>query len=103
VIKINFLSISKDWVQLLGENKLKSIRYINIHFYRPGETHTVHRHEDREEIFIGFQGKGKVITGKKEIDVTRGDILLFGVNEEHGFIADEEEPFAYLCIGLNIP
>ncbi len=102
MFKQNFLKISEDLVQILKKGRYNHISFINIHRYRPGEKHEVHSHTDREEIFIIYEGKGKVVTDQGIIDVAKGDILVFGTNEKHGFIADSEDPLAYICIGVSI-
>jgi len=89
--------------QVIARGEFSGIMFANVHYYRPGEDHGVHSHIDHEEIFICFQGKGTAVTDKGEIEVARGDVLVFKPGETHGFIADEVDPLAYLCIGVRVP
>ncbi len=87
--------------RVVNENEFSSILFINVHYYRPGESHTIHTHEDREEIFICFQGRGTAITDEGEIKISRGDVLIFKPGESHGFESDEVDPLAYICIAIK--
>lgn len=88
--------------QIVGKGEYKGILFINVHYYRSGEFHEVHQHADREEIFICFKGKGKIICNGVEEDFYEGEIAIFEPTEKHGFKADSENPFAYICIGVKI-
>ena len=89
----------------MNENEFSSILFINVsltfHYYRPGESRVIHSHEDREEIFICFQGRGTAITDEGEIKISRGDVLIFRPGESHGFESDEVDPLAYICIAIK--
>lgn len=86
------------WVK---EN-IGGILFINVHYYRPNEFHKVHHHTDREEIFVCFKGKGKIIGNGVEEDFQEGEIAIFKPVEKHGFKADDKDPLAYICIGVKI-
>ena len=86
---------------VVNENEFSSILFVNVHYCRPGESRTIHSHEDREEIFICFQGRGTVITDEGEIKISRGDVLIFKPGESHGFESDEVDPLAYICIAIK--
>jgi len=87
--------------RVVNENEFSSILFVNVHYCRPGESRTIHNHEDREEIFICFQGRGTVITDEGEIKISRGDVLIFKPGESHGFESDEVDPLAYICIAIK--
>lgn len=86
---------------VIVQGEFSGILFANVHYYRPGEDHGIHSHSDHEEVFICFQGKGKVITDKGSVSVSRGDVLVFKTGESHGFESDEVDPLAYLCIGVK--
>jgi len=88
--------------QIVKKDEFSGIIFANIHYYRPGETHKVHSHDDHEEIFICFQGKGTVITNGEKKEIARGDVLILKLGESHGFKSDEVDALAYLCIGIKI-
>lgn len=102
VKKIRFYDVDKALVRVVRPKDFQRILFVNVHFYRPGEFHEVHSHEDREEIFVCFQGRGELVMGDKVQPVERGDILLFKANDLHGFKADEVDPLAYVCIGISL-
>jgi len=91
----------KPLEQVIRKGEFSGILFANVHYYMPGESHSVHSHEDHEEIFICFQGRGTAITDEGEIDISRGDILVFKPGESHGFEADSVDPLAYICIGVK--
>lgn len=88
--------------QVIKRGEFSGIIFANIHFYKPGETHVVHSHDDHEEIFICFQGRGKVVMNGEEKEFARGDVLVFKPGESHGFKSDNVDALAYLCIGVNL-
>ncbi|KYH42441.1 MAG: cupin [Candidatus Bathyarchaeota archaeon B63] len=91
----------KPLERLIRGGEFSGILFVNVHYYLPGESHSIHSHGDREEIFICFQGRGRAITDEGEIDITRGDVLVFKPGESHGFESDEVDPIAYICIGIK--
>jgi len=93
----------KPLEQVVSKGEFSGIIFVNIHYYMPGESHSIHSHSDHEEIFICFQGKGTAITDEGEIDISRGDVLIFKPGESHGFESDKIDPMAYICIGIRVP
>jgi len=91
----------KPLEQVVHEGEFSGIIFVNVHYYMPGESHSVHSHGDREEIIICFQGRGTAITDEGEIDISRGDVLVFKPGESHGFESDGIDPLAYICIGIK--
>jgi len=102
MFKHNFLSVKEDLLQILKRGEYKGILFINVHKYRPGETHEIHKHSDREEIFIVFDGEGMVLTDEGTAKISKGDVLVFARNESHGFVSSVENPLKYICIGVSI-
>jgi len=49
--------------RLVGPGEFKTIMYVNYHRYAPGETHEIHSHDDREEVFICIGGRGRLVGG----------------------------------------
>ena len=88
--------------QVIKRGEFSGIIFANIHYYRPGETHEVHSHNDHEEIFVCFQGRGKVIMNEEEREISRGDMLVFKPGESHGFKSGDADALTYLCIGVKI-
>jgi len=91
----------KPLEQVIRKGEFLSILFANVHYYMPGEGYSVHSHDDREEIFICFQGRGSAITDEGEISISRGDVLAFKPREIHGFESDRVDPLAYICIGVK--
>lgn len=91
----------KPLEQVIRSGEFSGILFANVHYYLPGESHSIHSHDDREEMFVCFQGRGRAITDEGEIDITRGDVLVFKPRESHGFESDEVDPLAYICIGIK--
>lgn len=85
-----------------AEGESSGIVFANVHCYSPRETHEVNEHANHEEIFVSFQGSGRLITGNEEREVFGGGMLVFKPEESHGFKSNEIDPFAYLCIGIKI-
>ena len=88
--------------RLVGPGEFKSVMYVNYHRYAPGERHEVHSHDDREEVFVCIDGRGRLI-GDTQRDIRRGDVVIVSPAENHGFISDTEDPLEYLCIGCLCP
>jgi len=66
----------KPLEQVVSKGEFSGIIFVNIHYYMPGESHSIHSHSDHEEIFICFQGKGTAITDEGEIDISRVETCL---------------------------
>jgi len=88
--------------QVIKRGEFSGILFANIHYYRLGETHEVHSHSDREEIFVCFQGRGTVITDEEDREISKGDVLIFKPGQSHGFKSNDIDALAYLCIGVKI-
>jgi len=88
--------------QVVKRGEFSGIIFANIHYYKHGETHEVHSHEDHEEVFICFQGRGRVVMDDEEREISRGDVLVFKPKESHGFKSNEVDALAYLCIGVKV-
>lgn len=55
-----------------AEGESSGIVFANVHCYSPRETHGVNEHANHEEIFVSFQGSGRLITGNEEREVFGG-------------------------------
>ena len=88
--------------RLVGPGEFKTIMYVNYHRYAPGETHEIHSHDDREEVFICIAGRGRLV-GDFQRDIRKGDVIVVSPQEAHGFISDAEDPLEYLCVGCLCP
>jgi len=88
--------------QVIKRGEFSGIIFANIHYYRHAEVHEVHSHNDHEEIFVCFQGRGKIVTDKEEKEISRGDVLVFKPGESHGFKSGDVDALACLCIGVKI-
>jgi len=56
-----------------------------------------HKH-NAEEVYIFLKGKGKIIVGKKKIDVKEGDIVTVPVNRWHRTVNTGKRKLVYLTI-----
>jgi len=92
----------KPLEQVINKGEFSGIIFANVHYYGCGETHVVHKHDDHEEIFVCFQGRGRLIMGNEEREVSRGDVFVLKPGESHGFRSNDVDPLAYLCIGIKI-
>ena len=88
--------------QVITDEEYQDVLYANVKYLKPKEDEGVHSHDDHIELYVCFQGKGTVLTDKGDIQVTRGDVLVFESGEGHGFESDEVDPLAYLCVGVRI-
>lgn len=68
------------------------ISFVNLHHYKSGETHSIHNHDDLEEVHICLQGSGKVLMGNNWVDFKRGDVLVSGLRERHSFRSSQKDP-----------
>ncbi len=98
MIRVSWLDV-KDFLSL-KEKLVEGVMFVNVHCYRPGEAHEVHSH-DHSEIFIVYRGHGTMICDERKTPVKAGDVILVAPGEKHGFIADERDPLAYVCIGID--
>ena len=89
--------------QVITDEEYQDVLYANVKYLKPKEDEGVHSHDDHIELYVCFQGKGTVITDEGDIQVARGDVVVFESGEGHGFESDGVDPLAYLCIGVRIP
>lgn len=97
MIRISWLEV-KDFLSL-KKGLVDGVTFVNVHCYRPREIHEAHSH-GHSEIFVVYKGHGTMVCDDGEIPVRAGDIILVAPGEKHGFTADNEDPLAYVCIGL---
>jgi len=88
--------------QVITDEEHEGVLYANVKYLKPGEDESVHSNDDHIELYICFQGKGTAVTDKGEIQVIRGDVLVFESGEGHGFESDAVDPLAYMCVGVRI-
>jgi mannose-6-phosphate isomerase-like protein (cupin superfamily) len=87
--------------QVIKEGEFSTVLFANVNYHKPMEDSGIHSHSDHEEIFICFQGKGRVIIDQGETSISRGDVLIFEPGESYGFESDEVDPLAYLSISVR--
>jgi oxalate decarboxylase/phosphoglucose isomerase-like protein (cupin superfamily) len=56
-----------------------------------------HKH-NAEEVYIFLKGKGKIVIGKKKVDVKEGDVVTVPVNNWHRTINTGKRKFVYLAV-----
>ncbi len=66
----------------------------------PGQAPPLHKHEDTEQIFYLFEGKGTLTIGKEkeEYPVKGGDLVRVPPSTFHTIRAEGENPLRYLAV-----
>lgn len=52
-------------------------------------------------IHFVLSGKGKLLTDKKSVDISEGQIFYIAPGEKIGYVSDRDEPWSYVWIGYN--
>lgn len=80
----------------------KPLKFGNVLLYQIGRLHCksdteipVHTHLDWYELTVVLDGKGKIITNGKEINIGQNDIFVSYPGDFHGIVTDEESPLKY--------
>ncbi len=63
----------------------------------PGGYTPRHTHDWEHETYI-LEGEGTVFGNEEERPVKAGDVVYVPPNEEHQFIASDDEPLAFICL-----
>ncbi len=51
--------------------------------YRPGGFHTSHAHDDAEQVFFVYEGKGQFLLGEECFAISKGDLVYVPRNVIH--------------------
>ncbi|NQS90557.1 cupin domain-containing protein [Patescibacteria group bacterium] len=73
------------------------MRYFEI---KPKGWTSLDKHPHDHGVIV-LKGKGKVLLGNEEIEVSFGDAIHVPPNELHQFKNTEEEPFGFICVIPN--
>ncbi len=85
---------------LISENEKApyfAMRYFEV---EPGGWTLLDRHAHDHGVII-LRGKGKVLLGKKETEISFGDVVYVPPNEIHQFKNAGDEPFGFICVIPN--
>lgn len=74
-----------------------AMRYFEV---EPGGWTVLHLHSHDHGVII-LRGKGKVLLGKKEAEISFGDVVYIPPNEIHQFKNAGDEPFGFICVIPN--
>lgn len=85
---------------LISENEKApyfAMRYFEV---EPGGWTDLGRHAHDHGVII-LRGKGKVLLGEKETEISFGDVVYVPPNELHQFKNTGDEPFGFICVIPN--
>lgn len=71
-----------------------AMRYFEV---EPGGWTVLDRHAHDHGVII-LRGKGKVLLGEKETEISFGDVVYVPPNEIHQFKNIGDEPFGFICV-----
>jgi len=71
-----------------------SVRYFEI---EPNGQSSFDRHAHDHGIYI-LRGRGRVLIGWDTHELSAGDVVYIGPNEQHQFESIGEEPLGFLCV-----
>lgn len=71
-----------------------AMRYFEV---EPGGWTLLDRHAHDHGVII-LRGKGKVLLGEKETEISFGDVVYVPPNELHQFKNTGDEPFGFICV-----
>jgi quercetin dioxygenase-like cupin family protein len=74
-----------------------AMRYFEI---EPGGWTDLGHHAHDHGVII-LKGKGKVLLGEKETEISFGDVVYVSPNEIHQFKNIGDEPFGFICVIPN--
>lgn len=74
-----------------------AMRYFEV---EPGGWTVLDRHSHDHGVII-LRGKGKVLLGEKEREISFGDVVYIPPNEIHQFKNIGDEPFGFICVIPN--
>ena len=61
----------------------------------PGSATISHQHPWEHEYFI-YSGRGVLVSGEKEIEITKGSVVYLAPNEHHSFVNKGNEPLCFV-------
>ena len=71
---------------------------------KPGQKVPTHMHTTSDDVWICMQGKGIFYPEQgKEIEISKGDIIVSAKNEHHGMLNTGDEDFIFIGIVAPTP
>ncbi len=74
-----------------------AMRYFEV---EPGGWTVLHRHSHDHGVIV-LRGKGKVLLGQKETEISFGDVVHVSPDEIHQFKNRGDDPFGFICVIPN--
>lgn len=71
-----------------------AMRYFDV---QPGGHSARESHPEVHEVII-LKGRGRVLMGAEYHDLAEGDVVYIGPNEQHQFLAAEDEGLGFICV-----
>ncbi len=71
-----------------------AMRYFEV---QPGGNSAFEHHPEIHQVFV-VRGRGKVLIGTEYYDITEGDVVYIGPNEQHELRAGSDEPLGFVCV-----
>ena len=71
-----------------------ALRYFEV---APGGWTSLDQHAHDHGVFI-LRGRGRVLLGEEELEVSCGDVVYISPHEVHQLYNNGEEPFGFLCV-----
>lgn len=72
---------------------------IGVHYYRPGQSHTPHEHEDWEQVYYVISGTAKLVVGDEERIVGAGGVSFTPPHTPHDVINVGDDELVCMVIG----
>jgi len=112
IFSIYDLPGGKDSAELLGnevlgpafpsEGVLRAFCRANVRFYERGGASEPCSPDEREEMLVVMQGRGRVLINRVEHPVAAGDVVVLGPGDTYQVLADEVDPPVVLTVAARI-
>ena len=74
---------------------------ILVQNYRPGGVHKTHAHEDAEQVFFVYEGRGEFLLGNDWFKISKGDLVYVPRNTIHA--AKNSSESTLILLFMSVP
>lgn len=71
--------------------------------YRPGGTHVAHSHDDVEQVFFAYRGRGRFMLDDEWFDISEGDLVFAPRGVSHAAENDSDGEMTLIFISVPVP
>ena len=71
---------------------------LDLYCLEPGQSQTVHRHDDQDKIYVVLEGQGRIAVGGEEETFGPGEAVIAPAGVEHGLVNDGGAPLLVLVV-----